>query len=114
MNLDQDCNDAIIGSDINLVNADLSDLYLYGCDLSNRDLTGADFTRTELRCVDFSNSILIGANFGSGYFINTYYDPLGEVSWDYNEKAPNIAYVTFDNADLSNANFNGSGHNSVN
>jgi len=114
LNLDQDCNDAIIGSDINLVNADLSDLYLYGCDLSNRDLTGADFTRTELRCVDFSNSILIGANFGSGYFISTYHDPLGEVSWDYSKKAPNIAYATFDNADLSNANFNGSGHNSVN
>ena len=113
LNLDQDCNDAIIGSDINLVNADLSDLYLYGCDLSNRDLTGADFTRTELRCVDFSNSILIGANFGSGYFINTYYDPLGEVNWDYSEKAPNIAYATFDNADLSNANFNGSGYNTV-
>ena len=113
LNLDQDCNDAIIGSDINLVNADLSDLYLYGCDLSNRDLTGADFTRTELRCVDFSNSILIGANFGSGYFINTYYDPFGEVNWDYSEKAPNIAYATFDNADLSNANFNGSGYNTV-
>ena len=112
MNLDQDCNDAIIGSDINLVNADLSDLYLYGCDLSNRDLTGADFTRTELRCVDFSNSILIGANFGSGYD-TYYYDLLGEVSWDHSKKAPNIAYATFDNADLSNANFNGSGYNTV-
>ena len=112
LNLDQDCNDAIIGSDIDLVNADLSDLYLYGCDLSNRDLTGADFTRTELRCVDFSNSILIGANFGSGYDAY-YYDLLGEVSWDRSKKAPNIAYATFDNADLSNANFNGSGYNTV-
>tara|TARA_Y100001970_G_scaffold14857_1_gene16802 strand:+ start:202 stop:2448 length:2247 start_codon:yes stop_codon:yes gene_type:complete len=112
LNLDQDCNDAIIGSDINLVNADLSDLYLYGCDLSNRDLTGADFTGTELRCVDFSNSILIGANFGSGYD-NYYYDLVGEISWDRSEKAPNIKHVTFDNADLSKANFNGSGYNSV-
>ncbi|SVB40773.1 uncharacterized protein METZ01_LOCUS193627, partial [marine metagenome] len=65
--LDQDCNDAVIGPDLNLVNADLSGLYLYGCDLSNRDLTGADFVNTQLRCVDFSNSILVGANFGSNF-----------------------------------------------
>ena len=98
INLDRDCNDAVIGPDLNLVNADLSGLYLYGCDLSNRDLTGVDFASTELRCADFSNSILVGANFGS------YYGAL----------APNIEYVTFDNADLSNANFSGNGYESIN
>ena len=96
VNLDQDCNDAVIGPDLNLVNADLSNLYLYGCDLSNRDLTGADFANTQLRCADFSNSILVGANFGS-----------------YEALAPNIEYVTFDNADLSNATFSGNKYSNI-
>ena len=94
VNLDQDCNDTVVGPDINLVNADFSDMYLYGCDLSNRDLTGADFTNTLLRCADFSNSILVGINFGSYY-------------------GPNIDYATFDNADLSNTTFSGNGYSSI-
>ena len=59
----EDCNDEIVGPDVDLVGADFSNMLLRGCDLSNRDLTGADFTETNLACVDFSNSTLEGAFF---------------------------------------------------
>ena len=96
----EDCNDDVVGPDVDLVDADLSDMMLRDCDLSNRDLTGADFSRADLACVDFSNSILEGAYFGAGLDYNGYF-----------MEGPDIRGVTFDNADLSNANFQGTGYN---
>ena len=87
IDLTEDCNDEIVGPDVNLVGADFSDMMLQGCDLSNRDLTGADFRETNLACVDFSNSILVGAVF----------------------RETDVRGAVFDNADLSNANFSGEG-----
>ena len=104
--LDEDCNDTVVGPDINLVNADFSDMYLYGCDLSNRDLTGADFSNAYLKCVDFSNSILVGADFGSSYYVDSY----GYITY---QEGPDIMGATFDNADLSGVNFNGLGYSPV-
>ena len=95
----EDCNDEVVGPDVDLVDADLSDMKLRGCDLSNRDLTGADFSRADLACADFSNSILEGAYFGAGLNYNGYF-----------MEGPDIRGVTFDNADLSNANFQGTGY----
>ena len=85
IDLAEDCNDEIVGPDVNLVGADFSDMMLQGCDLSNRDLTGADFRDTNLACVDFSNSTLEGAYFDS----------------------PDVRGAIFDNADLSNVSFKG-------
>ena len=84
-NLSQDCNDTVVGPDVDLVNADFSNMKLRGCDLSNRDLTGAVFSETNLACVDFSNSILKRAQFTS----------------------PDVRGTIFDNADLSDADFKG-------
>ena len=81
----EDCNDEIVGPDVNLVGADLTGMKLRGCDLSNRDLTGAVFSGTNLACVDFSNSILVGAFFAM----------------------PDVRGAIFDNADLSNVDFQG-------
>ncbi len=81
----EDCNDEIVGPDVDLVGADFSYMKLRGCDLSNRDLTGAVFSETILACVDFSNSILEGSYFHS----------------------PDIRGAIFDNADLSNSEFQG-------
>ena len=81
----EDCNDEVVGPDVDLVDADFSNMKLRGCDLSNRDLTGAVFSGTNLACADFSNSILKGAHFDS----------------------PDFRGTIFDNADLSDANFQG-------
>ena len=81
----EDCNDEIVGPDVDLVGADFSNMLLRGCDLSNRDLTGADFTETNLACVDFSNSTLEGAFFAR----------------------PDVRGAIFDNADLSGVDFQG-------
>ena len=81
----EDCNDEVVGPDVDLVDADFSNMKLRGCDLSNRDLTGAVFSETNLACADFSNSILKGAHFDS----------------------PDFRGTIFDNADLSDANFQG-------
>ena len=85
IDLTEDCNDEIIGPDVDLVGANFAQMKLRGCDLSNRDLTGAIFLQTNLACVDFSNSILEGAFFYS----------------------PDIRGAIFDNADLSNVDFQG-------
>jgi len=106
IDLTKDCNEMVVGPDVNLVGADFSGMYLYGCDLSNRDLTGADFSGAHLKCVDFSNSILVGANFGATTYVDLYGDTV------YRE-SPDIWGVTFDNADLSDANFNGTGYRTV-
>jgi len=82
----EDCNDEIVGPDIDLTNTDFSNMKLRGCDLSNRDLTGALFSGTNLACVDFSNSILKGALFAS---------------------YPDVRGAIFDNADLSYVDFQG-------
>jgi len=81
----EDCNDATVGPDVDLVGVDFSNMKLRGCDLSNRDLTGATFSETNLACVDFSNSIL-----KSTYFYS-----------------PDIRGAIFDDVDLSNADFQG-------
>ena len=89
----EDCNDEIVGPDIDLTNTDFSNMKLRGCDLSNRDLTGALFSGTNLACVDFSNSILKGALFAS---------------------YPDIRGTTFNDTDLSSAAFIGNSRYSNN